>query len=279
MRSSKRWGALAAGLAIAAATFTATTATAQTVPRPSCGNSVTVWGVEQNGNLFEYRHLAPETGDHNWGTKRYIGAGWNGTVLAGYGKTFYFVPEGTGELRRYQWKGEEWATFEGEQYEVIGQGFDRYIGEGKTLAAVRDRLYGIDDTGDLRVYKQINGEWDNADGEVIGTGWDVFDRVVPSSDEAFYAFDSNGDAYLYEYNSYTKRWDTQGLRIDSGWGDFTNIATAGSGVFYATTTDGLLLWYHYYAGWANDGIPRQIGEGWNDTTILLNVGACAPHPG
>ncbi|MBM7774227.1 hypothetical protein JOD54_004431 [Actinokineospora baliensis] len=277
MRTSTRWAALAAVLAVVASTFTATTAAAQ-VPQPYCG-TVALWGVEQSGRLSLYLHLGAEKGDHKWERRRFVGTGWNGTVLAGNGDVLYFVPEGTGELRRYRWDGEEWETFDGAEYEVIGHGFDRYVGEGRTLAVVGESFIGIDDTGDLRIYKRMNDEWTNAAGEVIGTGWDVFDRVVPSNGEDYYAFDSDGNAYLYRYNSYLKQWEIQAKHIDTGWGDFTNVVSAGSGVLYATTTDGLLLWYHYHYGWAYDGIPRHVGEGWNGVTAVVSANICSPHPG
>ncbi|MBM7774229.1 hypothetical protein JOD54_004433 [Actinokineospora baliensis] len=278
MSSIKRLAALAAGLAVAAATFTATTATAQTLPQPECYDGATVWGVEDSGRLFTYLHVGAETGSHDWGAKQYIGVGWHGTVLAGSWGTLYFIPEGSGELRRYQWDGTRWETFGGAQYEVIGHGFDRYVGAGRTFAAVGAKLYGIDDTGELRYWYRDGGEWQNPDGEVIGTGWDVFDRVVPSNQGTFYAFDGEGDAYLYQYDN-NGQWDVQARHIDSGWGDFTTVATAGSGVLYATTTDGQLLWYRYYNGWEDNGIPRQVGEGWNGVTLLFNAGHCQPHPG
>ncbi|MBM7774228.1 hypothetical protein JOD54_004432 [Actinokineospora baliensis] len=231
-----------------------------------------------DGSLFEQRHMGGSTGTHVWGARNYIGEGWQGTVRAGGHGTFFFVPLGTGELRRYHWNTEieQWSTFDGAQYEVIGYGFDRYFGPGKTLTVVGDgSLYGVDDSGELRFWNRVGDEWDDDHGEVIGTGWDVFDEVVAGGDGFFYAFDVGGNAYLYRYSSAARTWTTQGQHIDEGWGDFLDITSAGAGVLYATAEDGSLNWYRYDNGWANNGLPRHVGEGWEITSMLTSPESCS----
>ncbi|GAA3010935.1 tachylectin-related carbohydrate-binding protein [Actinokineospora diospyrosa] len=269
----------AAALALAVMTVSAPSASAQVHPPPLCDggpNGTDVFGVEQDGSLFAYRHFGAATGSGNWGAKRYIGEGWHGTVRAAGHGTFFFIPIGTGELRRYHWDGTYWDNFGDTQYEIVGHGFDRYVGPGRTLSATGDdTFYGIDDSGELRSWTQTDGQWQ---AELIGVGWHTFTRVIAGNSGEFYAFGNDGTAYLYQYARYYQRWDIQALPIGHGWTNFTNTATAGSGVLYTTTPTGTLLWYRHYVTWTYNGVPQQVGTGWQGITFLASPASCLPHP-
>ncbi|MBM7774221.1 hypothetical protein JOD54_004425 [Actinokineospora baliensis] len=265
------WSALAACLVV----LGGTPASAQDFPPPLCDNGpygTDIYGVEPDGRLFAYRHFGAGTGEATWGAKRYIGEGWHGTVRAAGHGTFFFIPAGTGELRRYHWNGSTWTPFGATQYEVVGHGFDRYT---TLTAAGDDSFYGIDPTGDLHAWTLTDNTWTPT---TIGVGWNTFTRVVAGYSGEFYAIDATGTLYLYQYAKYYQRWDIQAQPIGAGWATLTNITTAGSGVLYATTPNGTLTWYRYYVHWTTNGIPRPVGTGWQGITTLASPASCLPHP-
>ncbi|MBM7774134.1 hypothetical protein JOD54_004338 [Actinokineospora baliensis] len=278
MRSTKRWSGLLAGLAVAASALTVVTASpaAADLPEARCGIGAAIQGVESDGRLFEFTHFGAATGTREWSQKEYIGTGWQGALLYnGYG-TYHLIPEGTGELRRYERHRGRWSIVDGRPYEVVGTGFGRYTVDGATFTRdASGKFYGIDDIGELRVWIRTETGWEDGLGEVIGTGWDGFERVMAGADGELFAFEHNGSALRYEYSHATGEWTVQADHIDEGWGDFTNVIYAGAGVFYAVDRAGTLYWYRYDNGqWANNGIGRQVGEGWKNLTLAVGPDVC-----
>ncbi|GAA2985822.1 tachylectin-related carbohydrate-binding protein [Actinokineospora diospyrosa] len=279
MSLTKRWSGLLVGLAVATSALTAVTASpaAADLPEARCGTGAAIQGVEADGRLFEFLHFGAATGTRDWFPKEYIGTGWNGTLLYNWWGDYYLIPEGTGELRHYARNRGQWNTINGAPYEVLGTGFDRYTVDGATLTLdASGKLYGIDDTGELRVWIRTDNGWENGAGEVIGTGWDSFERVVAGAEGELFAFEHDGSALRYQYQYDTGEWTVQADNIDEGWGDFTNVLYAGAGVFYAVDRAGTLYWYRYANGeWANNGIGRQIGEGWKNLTLAVSPNTCS----
>ncbi|GAA2985814.1 tachylectin-related carbohydrate-binding protein [Actinokineospora diospyrosa] len=278
----RRWSGLLAGLTLAAAALAATTAPPGGAT-PSTSEAYCYGGAyflgHENDRLFHYAHSAAATGEPDW-LMRYNGeAGWSGE-LAIVGREnyfqFYAIPEGTGELRRYIREGAYWKLVDGAHYKVIGEGFDRYVGEGRTFTIdAAGKLYGIDDTGVLRSWVYTQDGWENNLGEVIGTGWGNFERVVAGDEGELFAFDSAGNALRYQYRYDTEEWVVQAEWIDSGWGDFTNVLYAGAGVLYAVDEAGDMYWYRYHdSQWANNGVGRWVGEGWQGLTVAVSPTAC-----
>jgi hypothetical protein len=269
----RRWiGGLLAGVLVAALCVLVTQP-AQALP-PTCSvASDRVFGVQANGNLWDYEYGAPGTGDYDWQSASMVGTGFVGRVLTagGFGDTFLITP--SGDMRIYMYDGSgQWSPFSGG---TIGNGFQRYV-TNPNLITMADRgdFFAVDASGNLRHYQwnqtgglPSTGYWNNGLGDVIGTGWGKY-RVITSTSDAVWAVDYQGNVFRYPYQS-GSNWT--GQQVASGWNNYTALTSAGGGVVYAVDgTTGNLYWYHYDSfsnTFDNYGHPRLIGVGFTSSTF------------
>ncbi|MBM7771805.1 hypothetical protein JOD54_002009 [Actinokineospora baliensis] len=279
MKFTKHIAAVAAALSISAG-FAVTTATPAAAAPPVCAPEANVFGFEPDGDLFVYPHTTPESGAANWGAKRYIGTGWSkGTTLVGPDGVFYTVAF-TGELRRYRWNGNGWDTFDGgQQYRVVGTGFNQYTGAHGFIGAIdsAERLY-FTDFDKLRVYAwdKARGEFtsDTRNGPVIDTGWAGVGIFTAAGDGVFYARGGNGALTRSVYRSGS--WAQRFQPVGTGWDGMQSITSVGGDTVYANSYGGDLRWYRFDPAtntWAANSGTR-IGNGWTNTGVLGDVTAC-----
>lgn len=230
--------------------------------------------------------------------------GGNGVTLVDSGLPmqgiFYGITsEGNLEWNRYIGHGEQeedvgnvqgWFTNSGN---LIGRGFDGML---RVFACGQGVIMAIHPNGNLHWYCYSgNGEsdvtgtlgWDANSGNVIGNGWQNFQRIfvapragAASSRLQIFAVAQNGDLHWYSYSGNGEHdpsgflgWDpNSGNRIGNGWQNFRHIHGSAN-VFFAILENGDLLWYSYNGegvddvsantGWhPNSGNP--IGNGWQN---------------
>jgi hypothetical protein len=245
---------------------------------PNCADSVNVFGVEQDGDLFVYPHADPENGSYSWGTKKYIGNGWQtGRALAGPDGVMYHFRGDNGELRRFRYNGNGWDQLGGStQYRIVGSGWARYsLPENRNKITIdeKERIYEINEAGHLEVFI-----WDKAtdgwlpgtgSGKVLDTGWGQYDSITAAGDGVLYARKPTGELSRFRYHFETDRWLQYGKPSGVGWNMFNRIFSVGGDVLYGTRNVGAgeLLWYRYNEDtdtWADTGreVGRHVGDGW-----------------
>lgn len=223
------------------------------------GGDGVLFGVEPNGDLRWYDYTAGDgvndpAGSRGWAqnSRNIIGNGWEGfvklvcTPKAGPtwhnpASTLYGV-EPDGDLRWYRYVGDGeadrsgntgWAPNSGN---VIGNGWQNF----KILTAASSVLFGVEQNGDLRWYsyqgdgtadRSGNTGWHANSQNIIGRGWNRFDRLVGGPDDnggfgiALYAVEPNGDLYWYKYLGHGEQDPTgstgwhprSGTQIGRGW--------------------------------------------------------------
>ncbi|MBM7771814.1 hypothetical protein JOD54_002018 [Actinokineospora baliensis] len=277
MHDIRRAGVLVAAV-LAATCLSATSASAAPAAGPPvCSPAVDVFGVEPDGRLFVYPHNEPETGAASWGAKRYIGSGWNGgTVMAGPGGWIHYVTKGDLQHRRYQWTGSSWATFGGRQYQDLGR-LDPATSE-KITVDERGRLLTNGTTGFTA------SSWDDQ-GRFLSKGLQLgfpgaTGDMIASGDGGFFL--RSGDLLLrYRFEFDSLHWAVTGQVVGRGFSSFKRLFGGGGGVLYGVANDaaGTLLWYRYddAAGtWANNGIGKVVGSGWNTLAGTSAAGCTTP---
>jgi hypothetical protein len=140
-------------------------------------------------------------------------------------------------------------------------------------------LLGRTSTGQLYLYETDgNGGWlNNGIGQLIGTGWNMFNTVLTpgtwtgDGHQALIGRTSTGGLYLYESDG-QGGWLNNGIgiKIGTGWNIFNTFMSPGdfngdglvdligrnsSGALYLYETDGL-------GNWLNNGQGILIGQGW-----------------
>lgn len=97
-----------------------------------------------------------------------------------------------------------------------------------------------------------------------------------------YGIKPNGDLIWYQFLGLDTDilWanDGEGIRVGTGWNQFTTVVSAGFGVIYGVEPNGDLMWYHHdgwFNGdpkWANGGIGKRVGTGWNQFAAVISGG-------
>ena len=155
-------------------------------------------------------------------------------------------------------------------------------------------FYGITDTGALLWYRDINNNgtvgWAPASGKQIGVGWGKFIRIFPGSDPGeIYAVEPSGNLLWYRDLARdgsngaggNSGWDhSSGQTIGEGWNAVLHVFPGPNGVIYAVKPTGELLWFkdlkQTAPRWANKGVGKQIGVGWNNAAKIVSSRHAAP---
>ncbi|MBP2323814.1 hypothetical protein JOF56_004199 [Kibdelosporangium banguiense] len=245
---------------------------------PICEPEVNIFGVEQDGDLFVYKHQDPENGSYAWGSKTYIGTGWqDGRTLAGPdGAMYLFRAADGGELRRYRYNGAGWDLFNGGQFQSVGSGWGRYNTpehRNKITIDEKERIYEISSSGQLKIFiwdKATNG-WlpGTGGGKVIDSGWGQYDSITAAGDGVLYARKPTGEFQRFRYHFETDRWLQYAKPVGWGWNIFNRVFSVGGDVLYGTRNVGAgeLLWYRYNEDtdtWEDSGrdVGKHVGDGW-----------------
>lgn len=155
-------------------------------------------------------------------------------------------------------------------------------------------FYGITDTGALLWYRDLNNNgtvgWAPASGKQIGVGWGKFIRIFPGSDPGeIYAVEPSGNLLWYRDLARdgsngaggNSGWDhSSGQTIGEGWNAVLHVFPGPNGVIYAVKPTGELLWFkdlkQTAPRWANKGVGKQIGVGWNNAAKIVSSRHAAP---
>lgn len=157
-------------------------------------------------------------------------------------------------------------------------------------------FYVIQDTGALCWFRDTanNGtpQWAPNTGNQIGTGWGSVTLFMAGSNPGeLYAVDADGNLRWYRdllcngsnAANGTSGWAPHsGSIIGYGWNQYIHIFPGPHGVIYAVKPTGELMWYQYTAGaplpgpWANTGLPKQIGQGWQTAKRIVACRQTAP---
>ena len=155
-------------------------------------------------------------------------------------------------------------------------------------------FYVIQDSGALCWFRDAanNGtaQWAPNTGHQIGTGWgNVTQLMAGSNPGELLVVDADGHLRWYRdlrrdgtnAPNGTTGWDPHsGTIIASGWNQYIHIFPGPHGVIYAVKPTGELLWFQYTAGapgtWANNGSPKQIGQGWQHAKRIIACRQTAP---
>lgn len=141
--------------------------------------------------------------------------------------------------------------------------------------------------GNLYQYRSDGeGNFTSGMGDLVGTGWHVFNDIVVTSDWTgdgrpnLLGRTTNGDLYLYTSNG-SGGWMNggAGIKIGNGWSIFDTILTPGTWLgdgrqaLIGRTPAGALRLYQSdgMGGWVN-GAGVQIGTGWNVFSRFMSPG-------
>lgn len=164
------------------------------------------------------------------------------------------------------------------------------IGEGWTTTSARlafsggnGIIYVVDSAGYLRWYRDTNqnGAWSWAanSGNIIGSGWNTFEKAFADQSGTIYAIDYSGNLRWYKdvARDGTPGWGAgSGGLIGTGWQSMRWQMADANGVIYAVDNAGVLRWYRDANkngtwGWAaNSG--NQIGSGWQNMVHAFGAG-------
>jgi hypothetical protein len=182
----------------------------------------------------------------------------------GNGDLWGYVPNGTGGLdprinTGYGWKGTRFITQADQDSDGFGDGI-------------------WDVTGN-----QLSWTGYDADAELIGKGWDIYNRLFSAGNlggataDDLLARDSSGVLWLYL--GYGNGKLTTRYKVGSGWNVYTDLAGKGDLTgdgkddIVAKDTSGVLWLYKgtgdYKAPFAS---RTKIGGGWNTYNMIVSVG-------
>ena len=273
-----------------------------------------IYQIDSDDQLHWYRHDGRTDGSLSWGypSGNVVGTGWSFKDVFSSGESdgiLYTVNDNNElEWRRHDGRVDgnfRWAFGSGN---VIGYGwnFTQLFGAGSGV------IYGISpyvpahpsevigggwiqaSGGDLKWYRHTGREdgsyrWGTGSGNVVGTRWDVFQKVFSGGNGVIYAVTpyvpahpsevigggwiqaSGGDLKWYRHlgqGDGTFRWAPgSGTVVGTGWGAFKEVFSGGDGVIYGVNSDDELVWYRHDGrntgtfSWA-PGSGSVVDSGW-----------------
>jgi V8-like Glu-specific endopeptidase len=198
-----------------------------------------IMGRDKYGNLYQYR--SDGAGNFTTGAAEKIGTGWNmfSDIMVtnnwtGNGQPNLLGVAPNGDLWLYTSNGSG-GWMNGGVGIKIGNGwnmFDTILTPGDWKGDSHQALIGRTRAGQLRLYQGNGaGGWLNGAGVQIGSGWNIFTRVMSPGD-------LNGDNQT----------------------DIIGINASGGLIMYPS--DG-------HGNWMNGGVGISIGTGWNTFTAIF----------
>lgn len=172
-------------------------------------------------------------------------------------------------------------------------------------------FYAVTDDGALHWYRDLrgdgtnapdggSGDWAQNSGHQIGSGWNEYSRIFAGSDPGvIYAQKPTGELFWYRDTlrdgsnnpSGSSGWDQHsGRHIGDGWHQYSHVFCGNNGVIYAIKPTGELEWFKdlgklvsigpgQVTRWANGGVGKQIGSGWNEFSHVVFSNLWVPgHP-
>ena len=131
-------------------------------------------------------------------------------------------------------------------------------------------IYGIQDNGDLLLYKHsVSNSW-KITSLKIGHGWNNFKQVIAGGSGFIYAIQSNGDMLLYKHIGDTAyNFNPSGLKIGHGW-NFKQVFASNSNYIFGILSNGDMLLYKFNKDNNSFSISGlKIGHGWNFKQVLI----------
>jgi hypothetical protein len=244
-----------------------------------------IYPCDTAGDLYCFEHSTPTTGTFAWGQSYQIGAGWQGRVLAGPSGWTFSITTG-GELRLLHYNGTSWDSFNGNEYLVLGQGWNHSAANTRYRISVDEDgvIYTLDTAGNLKAhyFNFTTQQWAVQDA-LLDTGLTQYNAIVATSRGVVYARNAAGAMYRYHidfWSAATATWVKPVTTVTTGWQNLKNLSSAGGETFYAVNqNNGNLLWYSYNPVtkvWKN---AKIIGSGWNnEQDVVVQSNACSRFP-
>lgn len=160
-----------------------------------------------------------------------------------------------------------WSPGVGRQ---IGTGFQRFT---DVLAAADGRIFGRTGDGRIISYRYVvrdlstgEGQWADAAGTQIGSGFDRFPRIFGGWDGVLFCQDADGGLWRYQHTG--SGWvNGNGDLIGTGFKPYQTLTAGPDGVIFGVRQGDPLHWWRYRhetRSWDNGGAPLQVGAGWGE---------------
>lgn len=206
---------------------------------PKGGDGV-IYRVDQNGDLYWYKHYGHYNGGLGWENGKKIGNGWKSReVISGGGGVLYSLQyDGTLLWQKhedYQSGAVVWAN----------RGIARKVG------AANDNL--LNPTTRKTTF----------------IGWNNAKFIFSGGGGVIYSIDDKGDLYWNRHLGFqdgTDRWGER-KKIGNGWQAMRQVFSGGGGIIYAVNNEGKLFWFQHTGvlNGANTWMENSgnvIGSGW-----------------
>ncbi|WP_166657952.1 tachylectin-related carbohydrate-binding protein [Actinokineospora alba] len=248
-----------------------------------CTPSVTIFGASTDNTMWINEHNEPETGANSMTGRGNQGGGWSGRVLAGRDGHVFWLP-GNGELRRWQWNGSTFHSYELLQ-EKRWYGWDEPANVNRITVDANNNIYNVLSNGTLEVniYNETSKNWTV---RTLATDWGKYDLIFGSGNGVIYARDpaiGGGTLFRYQYDVANQRWLGYNRQLSGGgWNIHRQVFSPGADIIYGITSDtGQLTAYRYDPHthtWPNG--YTALGTGWatirNASATTNNCGSTTP---
>ena len=160
-----------------------------------------------------------------------------------------------------------------------GQGWGGY---GKVLGGPGGRVYAINSTTGLWMYKYVNGAFDSTKENIMPNQLKSYasapwkNKITVDEIGDFYLIDNAGRLLWYRYDEAANTWPINGRIIDDGWDQFDLIVAAGPGVIWGRkAATGGLFRFRFDATserWVTHDQVAESASGWNAFANISSPG-------
>jgi Tachylectin len=260
-------------------------------PAPAQGlTSGVIYGIKPDGGIYWYRHEGRGDGTGRWsngGNGLQVGTGWDmysQVISGGDGVIYGIKPDGGIYWYRHEGRGDGTGRWSNRGTGLdVGTGWDMY---SQVISGGDGVIYGIKPDGGIYWYRHEGrgdgtGRWSNrGNGLQVGTGWDMYSRIISGGDGVIYGIKPDGGIYWYRHEGRgdgTGRWSNggNGLQVGTGWDMYSQVISGGAGVIYGIKPDGGIYWYRHEGRgdgtgrWSNRGNGLDVGTGWDMYSRIL----------
>jgi hypothetical protein len=186
-----------------------------------------------------------------------------------------FASATNGDLHSWNVSNIGTTTISGGARTTPGHGWGGY---GKILGGPGGRVYGINSTSGLWMYKYVNGAFDSTKENIAPGQFKSYasaawkNKITVDEIGDFYLVDNTGRLLWYRYDEATKTWPINGRIIDDGWDQFDLIVAAGPGVVWGRkASNGNLLRFRFDATSERWITHDQVAESPSDWSSFANI--------
>ncbi|GLY93184.1 tachylectin-related carbohydrate-binding protein [Actinoplanes sp. NBRC 103695] len=186
-----------------------------------------------------------------------------------------FASATNGDLHSWNISNIGTTTISGGARTTPGHGWGGY---GKILGGPGGRVYGINSTSGLWMYKYVSGAFDSTKDNIAPGQFKSYasaawkNKITVDEIGDFYLVDNTGRLLWYRYDEATRTWPINGRIIDDGWDQFDLIVAAGPGVIWGRkASNGNLLRFRFEATSERWITHDQVAESSSDWGTFANI--------